>query len=326
MKAQQAWYIVDWFARYEVTIKGNAAGADVPLADLKQGHHRYVRQKVNGRHKGQGYQRLAQVARTVARLEACMCVFPKLLEIAADDEPGLRGWIVDEQGSPATIEDLAFFTGFRPKTIETALEILSDPRIQWLGTAEYDPLAGPPRHTPGSAGSAGNASKSGIPSDSYTETETESNIDIDTDTETRGGGAPSEQEAGNPEELAPGGHSEGSGGVGHSDSDSRRSGGPPPPRAGPPDPRAVAQTLMLALRITRTSRSEKQYAADVTCFDKIGGFVATGAIGPPAKARAMCEEWAAEAMRKANDPVKWFMSKFKKQLGANGNEWNNGKS
>ena len=141
----KAWRIREWEQRYEVDDRGHAARPGARASKLRQRKLAFVRLKVNGRAKGAGYRRLEAAAGTATALEAAMCLWPKLLEIAADGPPEQRGWILNEEGRPASVRDLQFFTGFRLTTIRTALQVLSHSRVQWIIEADSAEIPGVPR-------------------------------------------------------------------------------------------------------------------------------------------------------------------------------------
>ena len=160
----KAWKIREWRERYEVNSRNHEAHNGDPL---RRGPLPWVRLKVNGRQHGQGYRRLVQVARTPARLEAAMALWPKLLEIAADNVADRRGWILNEQDRPATVDDLAFYTGFRAATVRTAIEVLTAPGVRWVCADEFPQDSG---EIPGNPGKAGEIPPSDSDSDTDTDT------------------------------------------------------------------------------------------------------------------------------------------------------------
>lgn len=132
-----AWKITDWRERYEVTPKGRPAGTD---AALRISPLPYVRLFVHGRAQGAGWRRLQQATGTSRRLALAFAVFCKLLELAADQPRDLRGWILTENGEPATAADIAFFTGFLESDITNALDSLCDDTVGWVARADSSHL------------------------------------------------------------------------------------------------------------------------------------------------------------------------------------------
>lgn len=141
--------IREWAERYEVDERGGAAK---PGSKLRAAPLDYVRWKVNGHTHGPGYRRLLYVAKTPARAEAAVVTFSKLLEIAASQDREHRGWILTDRMETATVDDLAFYTGFRASTIKTGLEILSHKDVAWIEEAEF---VDDSRELPGTPGDSG---------------------------------------------------------------------------------------------------------------------------------------------------------------------------
>ncbi|GAG16616.1 unnamed protein product, partial [marine sediment metagenome] len=131
----EVYYIRNWKEDYEVSTDGRAAKPD---QKLRSNALKYVRLKVNGHSQRAGYRRLEKLAKTSTRMEGTWAVWCKLLEMAANQERQYRGWILTERQAPATAEDIAFFTGFRLKTIRTALELLSHPQVAWIELRPFD--------------------------------------------------------------------------------------------------------------------------------------------------------------------------------------------
>jgi len=144
--------IAHWCERYEVSDKGRAAREG---DKLRTGPLAYLRVRVSGRGQDAEYMRLRQVAGTATRLEACIALFPRLLQIAADNPVDLRGMVLDEQGQPATVEDLEFFTGLRKRSIQAALTVLADSRVQWIELAPFPGVPGDSRGFPETPGKSG---------------------------------------------------------------------------------------------------------------------------------------------------------------------------
>ena len=159
----RAYYILDWLETYEVNKHGKAAKSD----EILRVHPlRYVRLKVNGHSQRPGYRRIEQIVKTRARLEGVWAVWCKLLEMAANQVRKYRGWILTDRQKPAMAKDIAFFTGFREKTIQMALDLLSNPEVAWLELRPFDPDllsdSGTPVLPPENAGIPGEAAEAFI--------------------------------------------------------------------------------------------------------------------------------------------------------------------
>ena len=147
-----AYRVCRWFDLYEVNNKNDVAQ---PGQKLRQSPLPFARWYVHGRSQGAGYRRLAVVCGSSTKLMAAYAVFGKLLELAADNEPRLRGWIVNEQGEPATLDDLVFFTGFPAKAIEQSLLALSHPNVGWIQMVDMDASPEVSGNAPGNPDAAG---------------------------------------------------------------------------------------------------------------------------------------------------------------------------
>lgn len=135
----KAYYIHEWASRYEVTSDGRAAKKGHPIEKLQKGPLSYIRLPANGHAKSAEYQRLEWAAKTQARLEAANCVFPRLLQMAGDQDCQWRGWVLDERQRPATPEDIASFNGYRLQTVKVALEVLAYPDVGWIELRPFEP-------------------------------------------------------------------------------------------------------------------------------------------------------------------------------------------
>lgn len=161
-----AWRIREWDQRYEVNARNRAAK---PGQTLRLGPLEYIRLPVWGYTLNKGYRRLKSAARTARRLEAAMCLWPKLLQLAGDNERGWRGWLLNEDGGPAEIQDFVYATGFRRQTVAIGLEVLADPKVRWIERADVPEVPGISRKSPEVPGVS--------PSESDTDTESEKEID-----------------------------------------------------------------------------------------------------------------------------------------------------
>jgi len=156
----QAWYIASWAERYEVTDQGRPArkGQAARVRPLA-----YVRLKVNGFSQGPGYRRLRKATGTCRKLQATFAVWCKLLELSADQVRERRGWILNDQGLPASAEDIAFYTGFSASDIRQAMDVLCSSEVAWIRLKTYRNLQGP----------VGTSAYTYTYTDTDTETETE---------------------------------------------------------------------------------------------------------------------------------------------------------
>lgn len=126
--------ITNWVERYEVTDQGR------PVTDGRPPRRKplpWVRWKVNGRTLGSGFREMLRVAGDPENAEAAYATFGKLLELAADNPPELRGWILDHQRQPATPAKIAYFSGFRESTIWRGLAVLTHADIEWVTVSVF---------------------------------------------------------------------------------------------------------------------------------------------------------------------------------------------
>ncbi|MDD4888413.1 MAG: hypothetical protein PHU85_00655 [Phycisphaerae bacterium] len=293
--------IREWTERYEVDDRGRPAPGARPG---RAGPLPFVRLPAFGHVQGAGYRRLARLCGTAARLEACMCVWPKLMELAAHQPRGRRGWILNEKDEPATAEDIAFLTGFRRSTVETALKYLSAQEVRWIEQADFvsdSPQTSTDLHKP-------------PPSSRKARNETETETETDTETEET------------PSALLPG----------TTLGEGTEAATAPPPKTPTPEKRVpldsvsvsndeanggnggnarlVRCQIMALLGITRRTVGPKQFAADVTDFNQIAEDVLDGAIGPPGEALTEIKAAIREAKDKGNRPVAWFRSWWKRRV------------
>lgn len=145
----KAWRIREWDTRYEVDDKGRAWKGK---GKKRVGSLDYIRFPAWGYDRNKGYRRLVTAARTARRLEAAMCLWPKLLQLAADNDAEHRGWLLGEEGQPAGIQDFVYATAFRPQTVVIGLEVLSDPKVRWIEQAALPDIPGHSRKLPETPG------------------------------------------------------------------------------------------------------------------------------------------------------------------------------
>jgi len=152
-----AYRIANWAELYEVTRKGRAATADAPFEDLRPTPLTYIRWKVGGRDDGPGVKRLKASCRTRARYMDARAVFDICVEIAAQNEPQLRGWIVNGGGVPYTPAGLAVVVGYPVRRTERGLAALCDPIAAWMECVEFLPIPGASGHARTCPGASGHA-------------------------------------------------------------------------------------------------------------------------------------------------------------------------
>jgi len=148
----KAFKIARWHELYEVDDKGKQAKPD---SNLRQSPLDFVRFQVHGRAMGAGYRRLQSVCKTAARFESTFAVWAKLLELAGCESADRRGRILNEHGQPASVEDIAFFTGFRESSVAFAIKALSHPDVGWIEADEEHPKnddSATLRDSPGNSG------------------------------------------------------------------------------------------------------------------------------------------------------------------------------
>ena len=128
--------IVQWDERYEVSVKGRPWRPGEPK---RTGPLGFVRSKANGSRKTQKWLLFLEVAGKTWAAPA-FGVFEKLLEIAAEHPPELRGWVLSQRNgatAPASAEDIGWMTGFSTRHIAKAVEILTSPKVRWVEWAEF---------------------------------------------------------------------------------------------------------------------------------------------------------------------------------------------
>lgn len=119
--------ITEWLERYEVNEKGQPArlGDKLRVKPLE-----YIRSKVHGRAEGAGFMKMVRIAH--GRHMEVFGAFQKFLEIAGAEERHKRGFLLNEKGEAATIQDLALFLRTTEKKIAFILQVLMDKRVAWI--------------------------------------------------------------------------------------------------------------------------------------------------------------------------------------------------
>jgi len=182
-----AYRIVDWKAKYEVTSKGKAADADTPFSELRKSPLPYVRWVVEGHSLGPTYRKMVKMAWDLGILMdmACMGLFGKLLELAADQGPKYRGWILDEKQRPMKAPQIAELLDIRDDgTFEKLVKILCHEEINWVELAEFPQQEGERRGELGTKAEDGG--KVEEPLYNVTETEVEGNLNSETERDSPG--------------------------------------------------------------------------------------------------------------------------------------------
>jgi vacuolar-type H+-ATPase subunit F/Vma7 len=123
--------ITEWMTRYEVSSKNFPATGGEPL---RAGPLQYIRLKVHGHSQGVGWRRLKIAAGN--KTAEVFGIFCKLLEIAGNQNRGLRGQILNEKGQEASVEDISFILDIPENQIKNAVEVLSRPEIGWIIVTE----------------------------------------------------------------------------------------------------------------------------------------------------------------------------------------------
>lgn len=119
--------INEWLERYEVNDKGQPAktGDKLRVRPLD-----YIRSKIHGRDEGAGFHAMRCIAKS--RTWEVFGIFQKFLEIAGDSGADDRGKLLNQQGKPATISDLAHILRTTEAKITYSLRILTDPSVNWI--------------------------------------------------------------------------------------------------------------------------------------------------------------------------------------------------
>jgi len=124
--------ITQWQKRYEVNTDGRAAKKGDKVCKRLD----FVRLTVFGRKQGAGYNKMGRLVGNERRLEV-FGLFCKLLEIAADQPPELRGAILNADDLPATESDIAEIVGAPPEITHQALADLV--AVGWLTRIDCRP-------------------------------------------------------------------------------------------------------------------------------------------------------------------------------------------
>jgi len=143
----------DWEAHYEVNNKDNPQPGG-STATLRQGSLKYVRLRVAARDWTIGWRKFQRIAR--GRTAAAWGVFCKLLELAAANTAGRRGWVVTREGRPAGVADLVEELGLPARELAAAIPLLLTDSLGWLELAVFPASffaePGTSREVPGSPG------------------------------------------------------------------------------------------------------------------------------------------------------------------------------
>lgn len=147
----QAYRIVDWKRRYEVTSKGRAADEDTPLEELRKSSLDYVRSRVYGHSIGPALHNLIDRAYVPGEIHefAVFGLFHKLLELAADQQRRYRGWILDKDQSPmGAVEIAKLFRTHEVDRIRQSLSVLCHSEVSWLELTQFPDKSGKVRELP----------------------------------------------------------------------------------------------------------------------------------------------------------------------------------
>lgn len=128
MSENMVYFIRDWHTRYEVNAKGGGAddGDKLRLKPLE-----FVRWQVRGRDIGIGLRRVNKIAGEEFA-PSVFGVFAKLVEIAAQEKRGRRGYVLTSDGEPMTVADISEACGWSEIVISRALTVLTHDRVQWV--------------------------------------------------------------------------------------------------------------------------------------------------------------------------------------------------
>lgn len=120
--------ITEWLERYEVNDKGQPAKAGDKLRKSKL---EYIRSKIHGRAQSAGFAAMQYIAGQYAY--ETFGLFLKFLEImGAEKSENRQGPLLNAQGQPATLEDLAFICRFPIERVEFALQVLCHHKVRWM--------------------------------------------------------------------------------------------------------------------------------------------------------------------------------------------------
>ena len=302
-----AYYIQGWHERYEVTADDREAKPEKDSRKLRAGPLRYIRYPVSGHTMPIEDKRMQEAARTPAQYEAALCLWPKLLALAGAQKREYRGWLLTERQEPATVQDLALFTGIRPKTIKIGLELFAHPDVQLIELRPFQP---------GSAENCENPQNAANPLTTDTDTETETDTEIDTETNTTT----------TTETDTPDGQNNAQKNTILHDSQQGTPRQGAACRSSSPclSPKAFAQSLAVSLDLS--PRNRQQLNADQACFRSFAEHhLVSRHLGDPKTAADRCYRKAEEI---AKDPevlpenqAKVWVSWAKKILGQKGHQW-----
>ena len=295
----KAYRIVGWQDKYEVTSDDREAKPGSVSRTLRVSPLRYIRYPVVGHTMPVEDSRLKQAAKGPAQYEAALCLWPKLLGLAGVQKREYRGWILTERQKPATVDDLALFTGIRRKTIAVGLELLAHADV---GLIEFCPFP---------SNSAEDCEKLQNPANPLiNETDTKTDTNTKTDTDTEGQTTPSDSAVLSKvsgESGRPSGIQSGSGG-----------------KSKNLNPELFAQTV--ALKLNLSSTDSKQLRADTRCFMRAAeAHIIPGHLGKPHEASKRCYAKAEEISksrtvhqrRRARVWVAWLKTELEKK----GHKW-----
>jgi len=176
-----AYRIVNWRTLYEVTGKGKPAKDNTPVDELRKSKLPYVRWSVHGHSLGPTYRKMVKKAWGVGILMemACMGLFGKLLELAADQGPEYRGWILDEKQRPINAPRIAELLDIQDDgTLRKLLDILCHEEINWVELVEFPLQAGASRGESGKEGESRGRLGGKVEDSLYKVTETEGNTSL----------------------------------------------------------------------------------------------------------------------------------------------------
>lgn len=133
MSEKMVYFIRDWHTRYEVNAKGGGAddGDKLRLKPLE-----FVRWQVRGRDIGIGLRRVNKIAGEEFA-PSVFGVFAKLVEIAAQEKRGRRGYVLTSDGEPMTVADISEACGWSEVVISKALAVLTHDRVQWVQLVDF---------------------------------------------------------------------------------------------------------------------------------------------------------------------------------------------
>jgi len=135
----QAYRIVDWKRRYEIKADKRDANEDTPAEKLRKRPHDFIKWKVFGHRLGHKYRMMVQKAWKPGEINelAVLGFFGKLLELAGDQEDQKhRGWILDEDQQPMTIQQIAELLDIQEVgRLTGAMGILID--LNWIEKCQF---------------------------------------------------------------------------------------------------------------------------------------------------------------------------------------------